>query len=498
MGLSQWISLVSAVVFLIVAVLAAIQTKRSPLAGPLGRTSAALFAYEALEVLKHLTGIEELFAFECAAASLLAPTTAALVIRFLGEWRRLRALVLGGATYFSSIALVCFAAPVVPALATFPGSPLWATLLLGGMLPEFGFLFARLAGHYRTSGTEERARTQLLVLGLVLGVGGASTDLGSIAGLELPRLAAFGLVASAMCLAALSFRYDFLEGVTALAVTNAIAIGAVALLAHLFLLQWIGSRTTLVALLSVAITLAALATLRPVWAALAESRARTQSLVTMGRFSAQMAHDVRNPLAAIRGAAQFLTEERKQGRSIDAQDAFLELIVEQTERLDRVIADYQRLGRAEARREPVDVVALLRGVAEAQGTVSSTHPISVVTSELPADASTASLDRDLVLAALENLVRNAREAAPKGCAIELSAALGSGGHALVLAVRDEGPGMDARTREQALDDFFTTKAQGSGLGLAFVARVAAAHGGEVALESALGRGTTVRLALPLG
>ena len=65
-----------------------------------------------------------------------------------------------------------------------------------------------------------------------------------------------------------------------------------------------------------------------------------------------------------------------------------------------------------------------------------------------------------------------------------------------LIVEDDGPGMDARTRERAFDDFYTTKAAGSGLGLAYVARVARAHGGRAHIESEEGRGTSVELALP--
>ena len=75
---------------------------------------------------------------------------------------------------------------------------------------------------------------------------------------------------------------------------------------------------------------------------------------------------------------------------------------------------------------------------------------------------------------------------------------GARGAELELAVEDTGCGMDARTRERAFDDFFTTKAQGSGLGLAFVNRVVQAHGGHVQLSSRPGHGTVVSVRLPVG
>lgn len=492
-GIAEWTSSASALVFLIVAVLAVVHAKRFTLAAPLGRASATLFAYESLEVLKHATGREEFYFLECAAAALVPATTGALVIQFIGAWRALRQLVVGFAAYYGAICVACIAALFVVPLRGFPGSSTWALLLLVGLVPQFGYLFVRLRQHAKASGAEERARTQLLALALLLGLVGVSTDLTSMVGLEVPRLAAFGLIASALCLAALAFRFSFLEGVTALAVMNAAAIGTVALIAHFMLLTWAGSQTTLFALLSMAITLAAVATLRPVLTALLEERAQRRYLVTMGRFSAQMAHDMRNPLAAIHGAAQFLEGERSAGRSIDAQGDFIALILEQSARLDRVIGDYQRLGKAEARREPVRIQALLEDVAQTARAVSAKHTIEV---RVDADVDTYALDRDLLLAALENLVRNAREATPEGTRIVLGASRLGARPGVVLRVEDEGPGMDARTQELAFDDFYTTKATGTGLGLAFVMRVAVAHGGRAALDAERAKGTRVTLELP--
>jgi signal transduction histidine kinase len=132
------------------------------------------------------------------------------------------------------------------------------------------------------------------------------------------------------------------------------------------------------------------------------------------------------------------------------------------------------------------VRSLLTELAEAQRAASPRHPI-----DIEADESLEwSLDRDLVLGALENLVRNAREATPEGGRLVLRARR-EGPAALALEVDDDGPGMDVRTREQAFDDFFTTKATGSGLGLAFVGRVASAHGGTPRIEPLSPRGTRV-------
>src|SRR5204862_3718166 len=100
--------------------------------------------------------------------------------------------------------------------------------------------------------------------------------------------------------------------------------------------------------------------------------------------------------------------------------------------------------------------------------------------------------------ALENLIQNAFESKPRG-AVTLRTSLGSAKHdrGVLLSVEDTGMGMNARTRDHALDDFYTTKATGSGLGLPFVRRVAEAHGGEATIRSEEGRGATVLLRFPI-
>ena len=100
--------------------------------------------------------------------------------------------------------------------------------------------------------------------------------------------------------------------------------------------------------------------------------------------------------------------------------------------------------------------------------------------------------------ALENMLRNAVEAMPAGGALTVRTRrdAASGAPVMRLLVEDAGVGMDARQREHAFDETYTTKPEGSGLGLAFVKRVAEAQGGRVRLLSVLGRGTGIELTLP--
>ena len=114
--------------------------------------------------------------------------------------------------------------------------------------------------------------------------------------------------------------------------------------------------------------------------------------------------------------------------------------------------------------------------------------------DLGPDLPVVEADRDLLARAIENLLRNAIEAMPGGGTVTVSTARAAVG--VRVEVRDSGPGMDAVTRERALEGFFTTKASGSGMGLAFASRVARAHGGTLSVSSRPGQGTAVEIGLP--
>jgi signal transduction histidine kinase len=103
-------------------------------------------------------------------------------------------------------------------------------------------------------------------------------------------------------------------------------------------------------------------------------------------------------------------------------------------------------------------------------------------------------DPDLLLIAIENVLRNAHEALGDKGQIEVCTRQVE--NMVTITIADHGPGIDPRTRERVFDDFFTTKGTGSGLGLSFVRRVMEAHGGQVSLDSAIGKGTRVTLELP--
>jgi signal transduction histidine kinase len=234
---------------------------------------------------------------------------------------------------------------------------------------------------------------------------------------------------------------------------------------------------------------------RQVVSGLRERRQRAEQLSTLGRYSSQMAHDLRNPLAALRGAAEFLFEELERGRPIDQHKDFVRLMLDQVDRVTGVIDEYQRLGRMDPVREPLALNEVVKAVLALQGFAGKGVQVK---SQLAADLPPCPIDRHLLSGMLENLMRNAFEAMGESGTLTVRTERGQHGgrDGVVVEVGDTGPGMDARTRERAFDEFYTTKATGSGLGLAFVRRAVEAHGGSVSLETRAGHGCRFRLFFP--
>jgi signal transduction histidine kinase len=285
-------------------------------------------------------------------------------------------------------------------------------------------------------------------------------------------------------LAAAAVRSKALAGVSVMVGLNALGAALGIVLGEVALFRWVGDRSALLAVGSVVIALGALLAGRFLFGAVAEHRERTRAHATLGRMSGQMAHDLRNPLTAIRGAAQFLQAELAAGRPLEPQAGFFDLLVEETSRMARVLDQYERLGRVDPARRSIDVNRLVEQAAASVGNVSK---------RLAADLPACDVDPDLFAIAIDNVLRNAREAVGESGHIEVATTFSGG--AVAIEITDDGPGMDARTRERAFDDFFTTKLTGSGLGLPFTRRVMEAHQGSVAVDSNEGRGTRVTLKL---
>ncbi len=229
-----------------------------------------------------------------------------------------------------------------------------------------------------------------------------------------------------------------------------------------------------------------------------------ETLASIGRLAAGVAHEVRNPLAVIRGAASLLCE-RLPSDDPDAQRAS-HFIREEVDRLDDFVATLLDFSRPlVARRERVPMADVFERVE-----LLSAHALRAAKCALSTDTGDVesfSLDRDPVAQALAALVVNAAEAiadvdperrpADQGT-IRISARRIAGG--VTITIADDGPGIDPDLRERVLDPFVTTRARGTGLGLPMSARILRAHGGDLEIGGEglgpAGRGACVVATIP--
>ncbi|MFZ4735099.1 MAG: ATP-binding protein [Bradymonadia bacterium] len=220
---------------------------------------------------------------------------------------------------------------------------------------------------------------------------------------------------------------------------------------------------------------------------------------TIERFVADLSHELKNPVSAIRAACEVLQE----GADEDpvARRRFLGRIDEASHRLEVLLHDLLGLARLEAQglaleRAPVPLAALVRGAVEAVDDALAARGLRVdgEVEDLTVQGSERWLRR-----AVDNLLSNALRYAPVGSALTVSLHRAADEHA-VLRVRDSGPGIAPALRARLFDRFVTDRldADGTGLGLAIVRSVAEHHGGTVSLlEAGPGPGTTFELRLPI-
>jgi two-component system, NtrC family, sensor histidine kinase HydH len=298
-----------------------------------------------------------------------------------------------------------------------------------------------------------------------------------------------------LTLVALRFRL-FERNVSLRATIWFLALAGLGTVVALVVWEWFDANVAIAVVGSGILSIALVAASRRWLSESSVRQARIAQLATVGRFSAQMAHDLKNPLAALKGAAQVLLEDLAKPSDAVDRRAFVELMLAQIDRLDALVDTYGRLARVDPARVRLDTNTIVQSVLAMQAFAA---PGVEVQMKLAPDLPGCRADHEMLTRALENLVRNAIEAMPSGGSLTVSTERSSaaGQASVVIAVEDTGQGMDARTRDRAFDDFFTTKARGSGLGLAFVRRFADAHGGDVDIASTEGRGTVVALRLPL-
>ncbi|WP_064695614.1 hybrid sensor histidine kinase/response regulator [Rhizobium aegyptiacum] len=231
---------------------------------------------------------------------------------------------------------------------------------------------------------------------------------------------------------------------------------------------------------------------------------QSQKMEAIGQLTGGIAHDFNNLLMAVLGSLEILKKRMPQDLSLTS------LVDNAMQGAQRGAALTQRMlafsRRQELHMEPIDVSGLVRGMMDILS--RSLGPLTTIETSFPVRLPTILTDPAQLEMAILNLVVNARDAMPSGGRIVLRASeesitAGRGplsaGRYICIAVIDEGEGMDAKTLEQAVTPFFTTKGvgKGTGLGLSMVQGLASQSGGRLILKSTLGDGTTAELWFPV-
>jgi signal transduction histidine kinase len=216
---------------------------------------------------------------------------------------------------------------------------------------------------------------------------------------------------------------------------------------------------------------------------------RAENLAAMGRLTATLAHEIKNPLAIIRGSAERLKKLEPEAQRM------ADFVIEESDRLSKTVARYLQFAKGgdeladegDARLALHATLDLLEGelgarrvVLERRGAADEPVPVA--------------LDNESLKQVYLNLILNALEAMPDGGRLTIEEGDATG--RFTVSIHDEGRGMPRDVVERLGNPFFTTKAQGSGLGLFLTRRLVQASGGDLVIESEIGRGTTCTVRLP--
>ena len=444
------------------------------------------FAWTFAELACSLTGAKQWHYVDRLFSTLMPAIALHVVARFIGKDRALKQWVIGQYSLFFVLAL------------TQPQPYWWLYLFVLSCIAMSIAIVVLWRHREKSVDRQERERSELFMVAIAVATVLGSTDLWhQEARFDLPQLGNVGVLLAICLVWVASNRSRLLDREISLRLlAYASSVGAVLMVVFLAAIRLLNPHQGLWA----AFTLSAVIVTFSVWREVNRQRRATHEQSRrhsmLGRLSEQLAHDLKNPLAALKGALQFLAAERSEGRSLDAQAEFLDLMLEQVARLEKTVSNYQRLAKVEPVFSFDSLNAIVQRVLSLQrfGLPAST----IVRVELAPDLPSCRLDPDLLMLALENLLRNACEAMPGGGEVTVrTQRVDSMPPTVSLCVADNGHGMDARELERALDDFYTTKKGGTGLGLSFVRRVAQAHFGDLRLESMRGMGTTVSVFLPV-
>jgi signal transduction histidine kinase len=220
---------------------------------------------------------------------------------------------------------------------------------------------------------------------------------------------------------------------------------------------------------------------------------RAARMSALGHMSAGLAHEIRNPLAGIDGAAAIL---REQPNGDKKRTEFLDIIQKEARRLDRLVTNFLGFARPRApEMQSVQIGPLIQSVVDVIKQTTARHHIDFSV-EISDNLPPLRCDAEQIKQVLLNLTLNSVQAMPLGGAISIASRLQN--NQVMVRVCDTGPGIPPSDMDFIYDPFFTTKETGTGLGLPTAYQIVEQHGGELRVEKSDSSGTCFVFTLPAG
>lgn len=224
-----------------------------------------------------------------------------------------------------------------------------------------------------------------------------------------------------------------------------------------------------------------------------EQLRRADRLAALGELSAGIAHEIRNPLASVKGSVAILETEIPAGHP---KHEFIQIIREEADRLNRIVSEFLKFARPPRPRvEEVSLNQLLESTLLLLQQERDRARVSLTTALAP-DLPVLRLDPDQIRQVLLNILINGIQAMPDGGPLHVSTRWDGDRRTAVVIVEDGGPGVPGNDLEHIFDPFYSTKAEGSGLGLSISHQLVELHGGEITAENREGGGLRMRINLP--
>ncbi|OPL16937.1 MAG: hypothetical protein AVO38_07100 [delta proteobacterium ML8_D] len=218
-----------------------------------------------------------------------------------------------------------------------------------------------------------------------------------------------------------------------------------------------------------------------------------KALAEVGHFALTVAHEVKNPLGIIKGALDIL---KKEDIDHEVKSTMIEYVDDEIRRLNRLIQDFLDFSRP---RKPVfekvELNSLMKELLQRLRLEWEEKGVYIDT-DVSEEKCLSQADPDMLSQALLNVIKNACEACDGDGRVSVKSSISH--YNWITQIADTGEGMDKETQEKALEPFYTTKAQGTGLGLAYAARVIEIHGGEISFRENHPKGTIFEIRLECG